>query len=156
MDNNKSKKTRVIDVTPKSFSQLNEIFDVDDAVMIPYTNKEIKGDPAFEEDEITPDEDLKFVKNRLRNLVLIGDDILQTTMAEAKSSNSPEMFELALGAMKTQTAIMSKLISVNNGKRTKEEKTNTVNNNNMIVFNGSSKDIINQLREAQDDKKIEK
>lgn len=134
----------------KSHDELNKVFGIVPEVV------EIKSDikPPVEEtgEEIQDDYDL--ARNTLRNLIEKGEEALDDMMAVAKGSEHPRAFEVTSTLINTIGSAAKDLMSLQKTMKeikkpvAGEEAPKNITNNN-IVFQGSTSELLNHIKEAR-------
>lgn len=137
----------------KSHEELNKVFGI-----VP-TEVEIKSDiikdpiPESEgEKDIQSDYDL--ARNTLRNLIEKGEEALDDMMAVAKGSEHPRAFEVTSTLVNTIAGAAKDLMSLQKTMKeikkpaAGEEAPKSITNNH-IVFQGSTSELLNHIKEAR-------
>ena len=140
----------------KSTDELNKVFGIVPEV------REIKSDIIKEsisesegEKDIQSDYDL--ARHTLPNLIAKGEQALDDMMAVAKGSEHPRAFEVTSTLVNTIAGAAKDLMSLQKTMKdikkplAGEEAPKNITNNH-IVFQGSTKDLIQQVMEAKAEK----
>ncbi len=104
--------------------------------------------PIIESDSSDVNDDVELVRDNIKNLLLTGEDMLETAVELAKNSEQPRAFEIAANMMKQLTDMNHQLLDIHEKKQKLNKNsgnetitlnsTNTVNN---TVFVGTTSDF---------------
>lgn len=148
---------------PKSFEGLDDIFGIDSSdgelIQSPQNFPSLTDDvdtnfPAITEEsqqDTSLDEDILFVKNKLKNLISQSENFTGYAMVVAQSTQEAKDLTVVLESIKLQSSLLSKLITVQKKEPTKpkEEPKNITNiTNQTAVFTGNANDVLKQIRET--------
>lgn len=132
---------------PKAFKGLGDIFDV-----TPIEEEPTNSFPAIynEDDEkkdTTLDEDVKFVKNKLKGLISQSEDFTGYAISIAQSTQESKDLAVVLESFKLQSSLLSKLISVQKKETPKEKDTSPSKiTNQTMVFTGNADEVLKRIR----------
>ena len=139
-----------------SHEELNKVFGIAPEQPI----VEVSEKPKVQSDNPDMKDDYELARETLRNMVEKGNEALDDMMAVAKGSEHPRAFEVTSTLINTIAHAAKDLIALQktmkeiNKPAVGEEAPKTINNNH-IVFQGSTKDLIKQVMEAKNNKVID-
>ena len=138
-ENSKGSKNlnKIFDVTPTPETEIVEVKRMSD-----YNQPVIPGDDA------DLNEDMGFVKSRLKDLIAQSTQFTEFAMEIAESTQDSKDLSVVLDSIKTQSTLLSKLISIQKKDPKPEEPSQSITNNT-IVFQGNANDALKQIRDKE-------
>ena len=122
--------------------KLSEIFDIDP---IKYDSTEI-----VELNKTQIEDDSEFARQNIRTLIEKGNDAIDNLLMVAKQSDHPRAYEVAANMLKSLTDMNKDLMEIQKRKRELQPKeTNNSINVEKAVFIGSTKELINALKNKE-------
>lgn len=122
--------------------KLSEIFDIEP---IKYDSTEI-----VELNKTQIDDDSEFARQNIRTLIEKGNDAIDNLLMVAKQSDHPRAYEVAANMLKSLTDMNKDLMEIQKRKRELQPKeTNNSINVEKAVFIGSTKELINALKNKE-------
>jgi hypothetical protein len=122
--------------------KLSEIFDIEP---IKYESTEI-----IESNKTQIDDDSEFARQNIRTLIEKGNDAIDNLLMVAKQSDHPRAYEVAANMLKSLTDMNKDLMEIQKRKRELQPKeTNNSINVEKAVFIGSTKELINALKNKE-------
>lgn len=123
------------------FEKLNEIFQVS-----PFKEEKpvVKKSPETSEDKTESDFDLS--RETLRNLIDKNNQVIDEIISIARASETARPFEVVGQLVKTQSEIAKDLLELHKQKKDiKSEDPKSIKQQNNIVFNGSTNELMRLL-----------
>lgn len=131
---------------------LHDVFDIEDdsdiidgeIISVEHKGLQI---PDESSDDSDIDDDVELVRDNIKNLLLTGEDMLETAVELAKNSEQPRAFEIAANMMKQLTDMNHQLLDIHEKKQKLSKKSTdniTLTNNKTInntVFVGTTSDF---------------
>jgi hypothetical protein len=122
--------------------KLSEIFDIEP---IKYDSTEI-----VELNKTQIEDDSEFARQNIRTLIEKGNDAIDNLLMVAKQSDHPRAYEVAANMLKSLTDMNKDLMEIQKRKRELQPKeTNNSINVEKAVFIGSTKELINALKNKE-------
>jgi len=122
--------------------KLSEIFDIEP---IKYESTEI-----IESNKTQIDDDSEFARQNIRTLIEKGNDAIDNLLMVAKQSDHPRAYEVAANMLKSLTDMNKDLMEIQKRKKELQPKeTNNSINVEKAVFIGSTKELINALKNKE-------
>ena len=122
--------------------KLSEIFDIEP---IKYDSTEI-----VELNKTQIDDDSEFARQNIRTLIEKGNDAIDNLLMVAKQSDHPRAYEVAANMLKSLTDMNKDLMEIQKRKKELQPKeTNNSINVEKAVFIGSTKELINALKNKE-------
>ena len=113
--------------------------------------------PIIEEIKKDFDEDYDYTRNKLKNLVDVGEDAIEHYVDVAKERNSPRDFEVLAQLLKNTGELVKSVIDtasskaeIDNAKHQKvvgDNQASTTNNN--TIFVGTTKELLERINKEQ-------
>jgi hypothetical protein len=122
--------------------KLSEVLDIEP---IKITNAEI----IETEPKDLVDDDAEFARQNIRNLIEKGNDAINNLLVVAKASDHPRAYEVAANMLKSLTDMNKDLMEIQKRKKDLEPKQNNNINVEKAVFIGSTKELINALKNKE-------
>jgi hypothetical protein len=122
--------------------KLSEIFDIEP---IKYDSTEI-----VELNKTQIEDDSEFARQNIRTLIEKGNDAIDNLLMVAKQSDHPRAYEVAANMLKSLTDMNKDLMEIQKRKKELQPKeTNNSINVEKAVFIGSTKELINALKNKE-------
>lgn len=124
---------------------LAEIFDI-----VP--KEEVKSTPVFvkQEDEASPEDDFKFARDNIKELVKKGNIAVDNILAVASATDHPRAYEVAANMIKQLGDMNKDLLALQKTRKelSPEAMPTTTVNVDKAVFVGSTAELIKQIKQV--------
>jgi len=127
---------------------LNQIFDLAPVEKKDLAISESHNLPMVQDVETEVEDDYQLARKTMRSLLQRGESVLDEISDIARSSEHPRSYEVAGQMMKTLSEVAKDLIDLQKqvkDVRVDKKETQTIQQQNNIVFAGSTDDLINLL-----------
>lgn len=140
---------------------ITEVLDIADIVDYEVKTVSMGNLPAVQEQEQTEDEmkevDFDYVRSNQFEIIEAGKEALNGALELAKSAENPRAYEVVGALMKSLSDINQQLLAahelkekIKSNTQKEESSTQTVNNTqNNIIFQGTTADLLKQIRGMQ-------